>query len=504
MEISRVELCGYTDDDGVTVESVTDTICGAWSDVCVNDIPAIETMCNSLTSQPADLAALNLEWLCCDLSTQCVAEPPVFYMELVEGYELCMNLTAIDAESAASSSDGTGTTYANYICDTSTMLPYKGEICAFRDDATLGPILSDYASLDNLCGYTDEDGNAVDSRTQPVCDAWADACTNNIPSITYMCNNVHLVPDDVVAIFASWEDSIYEFCDRARDYEDFSVEDFCAEDSDYADVCVNGYPDFAKVCDTDFPPGTFDGANYYQVCELDYEDVCTTYPEICDDTTGSITSDLCGANPDWCDTSSEDYNACAANLYDCMMDPDFDMCREFPDLCGYEEMDDFDIPTFKRAADGANTYHTNANNGMTTYTCKAQTFAMWGEVSTLIDSLNYFYAAGIAPGAYFEHAIDMGARKYLSKTDVENITNLGESTVYGHLEVPDLAIFADYSDAEEEFSEIFENATTQEDYIDIMGEKWGYGEYEVTDEAGDVVPKQAYSHVSVGYKIPSD
>ena len=45
--------------------------------------------------------------------------------------------------------------------------------------------------------------------------------------------------------------------------------------------------------------------------------------------------------------------------------------------------------------------------------------------------------------------------------DLTTLTNLGESTVYGHLTVPDLAIFADYSDAEEEFSDIFENATTE-------------------------------------------
>lgn len=500
--MSKDELCGYTGEDNVTVESVTDTICDAWSDICVNDIPSIETMCHSLDSQPEDLAVLDLDWFCCDVSNECVAEPPVFYMEIVDGYDLCMNLTAIDAESAASSSDGTATTYAQWVCDSNTFLPYKGELCAFRDDDTLGPILNDFVfDFDTLCGWTDDDGTYYESETQPVCDAWEDACTNNIPSLTFICSAPWDAPDDVHAIFEADGGSLYEFCDQARDYEDFSVEDFCAEDSDFSDVCVNGYPDFVKVCDTDFPPGTFDGSNYYQVCELDYEDVCESYPEICDESTGSMTSDLCGANPDWCDTSSESYNACAANLYDCMMDPDFDMCHEFPDLCGYEEMDDFDIPTFKRANDGANTYYTSGD--MTYYTCKAQTFAMWGEVSTLIDSLNYFYAAGIAPGAEFVHQIDIGARFMSDPEDLETITNLGESTVDAHLKVPDLAIFTDYSDAEEEFSDIFENATTQEDYIDIMGETWGYGEYLETDDAGNEAWKQAFSHVSFGYKIPA-
>jgi hypothetical protein len=214
-----------------------------------------------------------------------------------------------------------------------------------------------------------------------------------------------------------------------------------------------------------------------------------------------MTSDLCGANPDWCDTSSESYNVCAANLYDCMMDPEFDMCHEFPDLCGYEEMDDFDLPTFKRAESGANTYYTSGD--YTTYTCKARTYAMWGEVSTLIDSLNYFYDAGIAPGASFEHSIDMGARSMVSPEDVTTITNLGESTTTGHLVVPDLAIFADYSDAEEEFSDIFEQATTG-DYIDKLGEAWGYGEYTETSSDGTEEYKQAYSHVTLGYKLPTE
>ena len=39
-EITKDELCGYTDaTTGETVESPTDTVCDAWSDVCINAIP---------------------------------------------------------------------------------------------------------------------------------------------------------------------------------------------------------------------------------------------------------------------------------------------------------------------------------------------------------------------------------------------------------------------------------------------------------------------------------
>ena len=176
------------------------------------------------------------------------------------------------------------------------------------------------------------------------------------------------------------------------------MEKFCADDSDFADVCVNGFPDFVKVCDTDFPPGMFDGSNYEQVCELDFEDVCAVYPEICDESAGTITADLCGANEAWCDEDSEEYNHCAANLYDCMMDPDFNMCAEFPDLCGYADMEDIDLPLFKSAKENANT-HYSSSDGSITYTCAAEFYARWGEVQAVIESMNYFYGSGIAPGA---------------------------------------------------------------------------------------------------------
>ena len=256
-----------------------------------------------------------------------------------------------------------------------------------------------------------------------------------------------------------------------------------------------------KVCDADFPPGTFDGSNYYQVCELDFDDVCASYPEVCDEEAGTITSDLCGANPEWCDTSSDEYNACAANLYDCMMDPDFDMCRSFPDLCGFEEMDDFEIPTFRRASENANTHHTSSN--MSTYICRAQTYAKWGEVSALIDSLNYFYGAGIEPNAYFEHPINLGARKFVSTTDIDNTMNLGEGSAVGYLYVPDLAIFADYGEAEEFFDDIFQSDVEQA-HLDLMGEAWGYGDYNETDEAGTTTYGTAYSHVRLGYQLATE
>jgi hypothetical protein len=95
------------------------------------------------------------------------------------------------------------------------MLPYKGEICAFIDDADLGPIIADFVTnSDALCGWTDDEGNVYDSETQPICDAWTAACTNNIPSISFMCEAPWDAPEDVHTIFeADGDSSLYEFCD---------------------------------------------------------------------------------------------------------------------------------------------------------------------------------------------------------------------------------------------------------------------------------------------------
>ena len=201
------------------------------------------------------------------------------------------------------------------------------------------------------------------------------------------------------------------------------MEDFC--EGDFADVCVNGYPDFVKVCDTEFPPGMFDGSNYYQVCDLDIEDVCKSYPEICDEEAGSITSDLCGANPDWCDTSSDSYNHCAANLYDCMMDPDFDMCREFPDLCGYEDIDAGSIPMPElRARPGL--YKGEYD---TTFYCTAEAHMKWADVEALIDSLNYFYGYGITAGASWDFPVSQGVFRYATEESLPEKIGEGDASL---------------------------------------------------------------------------
>ena len=112
------------------------------------------------------------------------------------------------------------------------------------------------------------------------------------------------------------------------------MDDFCAEGSDFAEVCVDGYPDFVAVCDYDFPPGTFEGTNYLDFCEIDYDTACAEFPELCDDT-GAITTDLCGVYPEKCDSNSDEYNPCAADLYACISEEDFDLCMSFPELCGF-------------------------------------------------------------------------------------------------------------------------------------------------------------------------
>ena len=96
----------------------------------------------------------------------------------------------------------------------------------------------------------------------------------------------------------------------------------------------------------------------------------------------------------------------------------------------------------------------------------------------------------------------MGARKFLSDTD-NNPENLGENDNNLHLIVPDLAILADYGDADEIFEEIFKD-DEQKTKIDVMEQMENYGVYEETDENGDSVWKEAFNKVQVGYKLPDE
>ena len=349
-----------------------------------------------------------------------------------------------------------------------------------------------------LCGYTDESGTFVESETQVVCDNWADACVNNIPMIGFMCEAPWDAPTAVHEVFEQEDGwSLYAFCDSSRDYEDFNVDDFCAEGSDFADICVNGYPDFVKVCETEFPPGTFDGSNYEQICELDVEDVCSEVPELCG-SDGSISSDLCGAYPELCDQNSSEYNQCAANLYDCMMDPNFDMCREFPFLCGFEtDFESFEIPTF-HPAENANVLIKGDTENY--YTCRAVLWERFGVVSDVIDSLNYFYNANITAGAEYNATIEMGARKY-ETLEAETSTLIGDENydVTANFYVPELSIFYDFDAAEEFFDEIF-GADENDAHYDVMGEAWSHKEIETVNATGTFYD-DAFSRVKVGYKL---
>lgn len=160
-------LCGVKDADGnIIEESPVDTICNSWGDICVNGVPQIESMCTNLDSVPSDLVELGLDWFCCDVSYFCVPEPVASYNELFGDIDLCAQFP--------------GT------CETGTTDLSKGNICNMVDALKLDlPELSEV--FDALCGYTDADGTVVDSFTQPVCDTWAAACTNDIPSFQFMC-----------------------------------------------------------------------------------------------------------------------------------------------------------------------------------------------------------------------------------------------------------------------------------------------------------------------------
>jgi len=180
-----------------------------------------------------------------------------------------------------------------------------------------------------------------------------------------------------------------------------------------------------------------------------------------------------------------------------MMDPSFELCMNFPELCGFEtDFESFEIPTFQPAEE-ANVYISGDTENY--YTCKAVLYERFGVVSDVIDSLNYFYNANITAGAEYNMTIEMGARKYES-LDVEASTQIGESyDVTANFYVPELSIFYDFDAAEEFFDEIF-GADEDKAHFDVMGEAWSHKEIETTNSTGTFYD-DAFSRVQVGYRL---
>jgi hypothetical protein len=93
------------------------------------------------------------------------------------------------------------------ICDISSTLclngePHKGEICAQM--ATYPDLQMYVMDLALLCGYTNDRNEEVASETQLVCDSWADACTNNVPNMNYLCTTLNEASNSIPDAF--WEE----------------------------------------------------------------------------------------------------------------------------------------------------------------------------------------------------------------------------------------------------------------------------------------------------------
>lgn len=60
-----------------------------------------------------------------------------------------------------------------------------------------------------LCGETDDSGATATSKAEEVCAAWADVCTNGIPSVASMCGTaMTAIPYDALPS----DFDIYDIC----------------------------------------------------------------------------------------------------------------------------------------------------------------------------------------------------------------------------------------------------------------------------------------------------
>ena len=217
------------------------------------------------------------------------------------------------------------------------------------------------------------------------------------------------------------------------------------------------------------------------------DDACENFEGICTED-GSLTSDLCDTFPDKCEESNEEYDECAVDMYACLLEPDFELCESFPSLCGYEV--DFEIPLFRAPNKDSNQFYVSGDDNV--YTCKATVWESFSTVESVIESLNYFYNANITANASFEFEISMGARTYES-SDATSSTQLGESSsVWLHMYVPDLKVFADYEEADQIFGDIF-SSDEENDHYDLVGETWEHTELWSVDADGNDYVEDAFS-----------
>ena len=127
-------------------------------------------------------------------------------------------------------------------------------------------------------------------------------------------------------------------------YEAWTSDTVCAA---YPEICPNHYPDHIAICDLVnqgiLPEELAEGTSFTSGCGIEVEDVCITYPDLCD-SDGNLTGEVCALDASLCEETSADYNHCAADLYACLITNDYDPCIDFPELCGY--VSTIEVPTF--------------------------------------------------------------------------------------------------------------------------------------------------------------
>lgn len=283
----------------------------------------------------------------------------------------------------------------------------------------------------------------------------------------------------------------------------FSVDDFC---NMYADLCLaDGSPDIVAICEDPYqlPPETFEGTNFLSLCEVDYDYACEVSPELCVD--GGFSTDLCAAYPEMCDATGEDYNECAVDLYNCLMDPDFELCAEFPEVCGY--LSDIEIPQFEASWDDYRRSEVLAS-GDVLYTCKAEITEMFGNIKSLINTANGVYGLGIYPGAQHDYVVAAGVRKwsYDSTTNTETMTGIIENAEVGITgTVPELPELENHDDFDM-FDDIFDIPDVTYDILGGSGLSHSLYTTEETDDSGNVTEIWAdvFTEVFFGYRVSAN
>jgi hypothetical protein len=180
-----------------------------------------------------------------------------------------------------------------------------------------------------------------------------------------------------------------------------------------------------------------------------------------------------------------------------MTDANFDLCTEFPELCGMTV--NYHPPLAFANPDAPSQYISYGDSEA--FSCTVTIQESFKTVQSVIDSMNHYENMGIEAGKMLDFNITMGARFY-SEAAPNNATNIGEGEANLFIEIPELKQLENNEKAEEAFADVFAPSNDEKYYqYDMLADSFEYTPMKNETTGADV---PTFSTVEFGFRISSD